>query len=714
MSKFNIQEAERLSGYRVDRQPKSALDLAEQDGLLAGKVVYDPKRGSFVAPEDGSPDLYLDRQQMRRLMHGDRVLVRVGSGSRGKRREAELVRLLERKIRTLAGRFYCNAAGARVEPLGKQIVHHLTVPAHEMAGAEDGQLVVAEMLSRPSQQGNLQARVLRVLGDRLEKVQAVQAAIYNHQLPHEFSEPVLQEAKVFPTCPDQAQQSGRMDLTHLPFVTIDGEDARDFDDAVFAERCAGGHRLLVAIADVAAYVKPGSELDKAARQRGTSVYFPHLVIPMLPEALSSGLCSLNPDTERLVLVSEMTISDAGRIGTCVFYEAVIRSHGRFTYTQVHEWMQEGFASAGSLASHLPELQEVFEVLRSARERRGALDLDSQQVRLEFDDDGQVTGILSEDRNDAHLMIEECMLAANLCAARFLRTHKVPSLRRVHERPDMARVESLREFLNCRGLDLPGGELPTPMDYQKVIDEVRGKPYGRTIQIMLLRSMNKAVYRLENPGHFGLNYEEYTHFTSPIRRYPDLLVHRAIKAVIHSGEPSPQVQSVAETRVPREVNYPYGPEDIRVLGEHCSSTERRADDASLQASRWLKCQYMEQRLGEDYAGVISSVFVHGLYVQITEYQVDGLVHVSKLGKDRYHFESRAQELVGKTGGRVFRIGDSVRVQVARVNVDRSRIDLELLGHQSSGTAGNSRKQAAGRSAFRKGRHGSGHRRNRRRI
>lgn len=686
-----------MSSEKSPRPAANARGHADRpSGLLQGRVQGNRKGFGFFIPDEGGEDLYLARREMRGLLSGDRVLVEARTNPRQNRREARIKKVLERKTKTLVGRIYLGGAFARIEPLNQSITQHFLVPQKETAGAENGQLVTAEITVQPSASEPPRAKVLQVLGETLAPDLAVQAAITSHQLPHEFSQAVQEEADAFARELDENAGAGRFDLTHLPFVTIDGEDARDFDDAVFAERQGkNGFRLLVAIADVAAYVKPGSALDEEAWTRGNSVYFPRFVLPMLPEVLSNGLCSLNPQVKRLSLVAELSISAEGKTQSGCFYEALICSRQRLTYTQVSDWMQDDFAGAGKIAPQLQALQQLFAALRSARRKRGALDLDMPEIRLEFDAEGEVSHIHPVPRNDAQLLIEECMLAANVQAARFLRTHKIPCLYRVHERSDAGRVQKLREFLAYQGLDLPGGELPGAADYQTVVEKVCSQPNGQVIQTMLLRSMSQAVYQLENQGHYGLNYFEYTHFTSPIRRYPDLLVHRAIKSVIHSRRQSNDVRRVADAAKRKAPDYPYEPNQIESTGGHCSMTERRASEAGYQVSAWLKCRYMEKHLGEDHAGVITSAAGFGLFVLMGDLCIEGLIPIRSLGQDYYRFEPGIQALVGESTGKVYCTGDLVQVRVARVDVDECQIDLQLLDHRPAAPAPGMRRKNPGK-------------------
>jgi ribonuclease R len=524
----------------------------------------------------------------------------------------------------------------------------------------------------------------------------IEVSLRMHGIPHQWPEAVREEAARFAPEPRTADKARRFDLRDLPFVTIDGEDAKDFDDAVFCERRArGGWRLLVAIADVSHYVRPGTALDLEARNRSTSVYFPGRVVPMLPEELSNGLCSLKPEVDRLALVCEMELSPAGELGRFWFFEGVIRSAARLTYTRVAATLAgEDAGIRESLVPQLRELHALYSVLRAAREARGAIDFESNETRIVFGLDRKIEEVVPVERNDAHKLIEECMLAANVAAARFLARHKLPALYRVHEGPSGEKLKTLRRFLGELGLSLRGGDKPQPGDYQLLMGTIGERPDHHVIQTVMLRSLSQARYQPDNLGHFGLNYEAYAHFTSPIRRYPDLLVHRALRAVIRSEERSTQVRRDERVKpVPRAEHYPYDLRAMTELGEHCSMTERRADDAVRDVMAWLKCEYLQEHAGEEFAGVISGVTGFGLFVELDGIQADGLVHVSSLQNDYYHFDASGQRLIGERTRRVYRLGDRVRVQIARVDLDERKIDLLVV--DSGGGAGAKRTRAATR-------------------
>ncbi len=518
-------------------------------------------------------------------------------------------------------------------------------------------------------------------------------ALRSFDIPHVWPEAVLKEASRLKPEVEEKDKHKRVDLRHLPFVTIDGEDARDFDDAVYCEKpggwklLTGGFRLYVAIADVSHYVKVDSALDKEAVVRGNSVYFPERVVPMLPEQLSNGLCSLNPQVDRLAMVCEITLSKSGKMTDYQFYEAVIHSHARLTYNKVSAMLEQPKSAEGKRLSgeyaevlpHLKQLYSLYKVLLKARHTRGAIDFETQETRIVFGADRKIAEIKPTERNDAHKLIEECMLCANVATAAFLQKHEIPALYRVHDAPPLERQEKLRAFLGELGLSLhKGKEGPTPKDYQALLEQIQGRPDFHVIQTVMLRSLSQAVYSAENNGHFGLNYEAYAHFTSPIRRYPDLLVHRAIRSVIRSRRDTPHVRREGATSMPKARIYPYDEAALEQLGEQCSMTERRADEATRDVTNWLKCEFMKDRVGEAFPGVITAVTGFGLFVELTDIYVEGLVHVTAMPGDYYHFDPLHHRLSGERSGRSFRLGDSVEVRVMRVDLDERKIDFELIG------------------------------------
>jgi ribonuclease R len=597
-------------------------------------------------------------------------MVRITGKDRRGRLEGGVVEVLERNTRRVVGRFYRENGVNFVVPDNKRITHDISVPDTETGGAAQGQIVTVAIVEQPGKRNRPVGHVVEVLGEHMAPGMEIDIAIRSHNLPEEWPEAVVAETAPLGESLKQGATRGRQDLRSLPLVTIDGKDARDFDDAVYCERKPGGWRLIVAIADVSHYVKPETGLDAEAVNRGNSVYFPERVIPMLPEVLSNGLCSLNPEVDRLCMACEMHIDPEGKISRSRFLEGVMRSHARLTYSQAAMLVVDREPRLRrqheALLPSLDELYRLYQVLRKARTQRGAIDFETTETRIEFGPGRKIERIVPLERNDAHKLIEECMIAANVAAARFLIRHRMPTLFRVHARPDSDKVESLQEFLRELGLSLRGAAQPEAKDYAALLAGVRGRPDEHLINTVLLRSMPRAEYQPDNIGHFGLAHEKYVHFTSPIRRYPDLLVHRAIRHVLAGG-------TVAD--------FDYGHAHMQAMGEHCSMTERRADDATRDAVDWLKCEYMLDKIGETYAGIISSVTSFGLFVELQQIYVEGLVHVTALGNDYYHYDPVRHWLMGERSKRIFRLGDPVTVRVVQVNLDERKIDFELQEKQS---------------------------------
>jgi len=599
------------------------------------------------------------------------VLARVtGVDGRG-RREGAIVEVLERARHTLVGRYVISGHVGFLVPQDRRVSQDVLIARGDEMGATEGQIVVAEVVEWPTRRTGPVGRVIEILGEHLGPGMEIEVALRSHDLPHVWTEAVLREAEAFaPDVPAEAARD-REDLRSVPLVTIDGEDARDFDDAVFAEREGKGFRLIVAIADVSHYVHSGSALNTEAYARGNSVYFPRRVIPMLPEHLSNGLCSINPHVDRLCMACEIHISPAGKMRSFRFFEAVMRSQARLTYTKVAAMLVDRDANLrreyAALVPHLEDLYALYHVLHAERLRRGAVDFELPETKIEFDDNQKIRRIVPLQRNDAHKLIEECMLAANVCAAEFLDKNKIPTPYRIHEVPPPDKLADLRVFLQEMGLSLGGGAKPQAQHYSKLIHSVEQRPDARLVQTVLLRSLSQAMYSPDNVGHFALGFEHYTHFTSPIRRYPDLMVHRAIKSVL------------------RRERFHLSHEDMKVAGTHCSMTERRADEATREVVRLLKAQYMKGRIGEEFDGLISGVTDFGIFVELAEVFVDGLVHITALGNDYFRFEPKHHRLMGERTRQVFRLGDKVRVRVMRVDLDEAKIDFELVGTKmGSGT------------------------------
>lgn len=685
------------------------IDLTE---LVRARVQGHRDGFGFAIPVEGGDDIYLHNRQMRKVFDGDEVLVRLqGENYRGKE-EGAIVEVLSRNTKTLAGRFIKEDGVQFLSPENAKITQDIMIAQGDELGANTGQIVVVEVTRQPEKQRPPQGRVIQVLGDHMAPGMEIELAIESHGIPNQWSHEALSEAEALPSEVDEAHKTGRVDLRDLPFVTIDGEDARDFDDAVLCQRKkSGGWRLFVAIADVSHYVRPGTGLNEDAVRRATSVYFPDHVVPMLPEKISNGLCSLNPHVDRLVMVCEMTVSAAGQVSGYKFYEGIIHSHARLTYNQVGAALAGDEAVREELADRLNELEnlnELYKSLREARTERGAIDFETVETRIVFNDERKIDEIVPVRRNDAHKIIEECMLCANVSAARFLEKHKITSLYRVHQGPTAEKLENLREFLAELGLGLGGGDEPTSADYQVLMEAISNRGDANMIQTVMLRSLRQAVYQVENDGHFGLGYDAYTHFTSPIRRYPDLIVHRAIRSVVRSEQPSSHVERVEGVApIPQDKIYPYSVADMISLGEHSSMAERRADEASRDVVSWLKCEYLQDKVGDVFAGVVSSVTGFGLFVELVDIYVDGLVHITALPQDYYRFDPAKHRLVGDRTRQVFGLGDELKVRVVRVSLDERKIDFELESvtskrRSAAKSSGGGKKAGAGKN---KGKSGS---------
>lgn len=646
---------------------RGAYGQATAMNLVAGRVIGHRDGFGFLSPDEEGTDIFLPPREMDALMSGDRVLVRPSREGRDGKREGVVVEVLERANKTIAGRLIDEHGVHLVVPANPKIVKDILIPPGDLGGAKPGQMVVAEIVSPPARRTLAVGRITEVIGDHLGPGTEIETAVRAFGLPHEWPKEVLNQVKSIPDHVGAKQMQGRVDLRDLPLLTIDGEDARDFDDAVYCEPAGKGFRVLVAIADVAAYVTPGSALDREAELRGTSVYFPEQVIPMLPEALSNGLCSLNPDVDRLCMVCDMQLDANGEVKRSKFYEGVMKSHARLTYTQVADALEQPRqATQGKLGQVLPQLQNLqraFTALFKAREQRGAIDFDSTETRIEFGEDRKIARIVPVQRNQAHRLIEECMIAANVQAALWVLKRKLPTLYRVHEVPAADKITALREYLSAQGILLGGGAEPQAADFAKVAQLARGRDDAPVIQMAILRTLMQARYTPEPEGHFGLALEHYAHFTSPIRRYPDLLLHRALKHLIHK-------------RPAKE--FAYDEDRMAALGEHCSVTERRAEEATRDVVNWLKCEYMSEHVGEEFDGVITGVAGFGVFVELSGFYVEGMVHVSALYNDYYEFDPRHQRLVGRRNGRTFKVGDTLKVKLTRVSLDDRKIDLELGG------------------------------------
>ncbi|ENS9798699.1 ribonuclease R, partial [Neisseria gonorrhoeae] len=643
---------------------RGAVCAADKLDLVKCRVEAHKDGFGFAVPlmpmDEG--DFVLYERQMRGVMHGDTVTVRPAGIDRRGRREGTVLDIVERAQSKVVGRFYMDRGVAILEPEDKRLNQSIVLEPDGVARfkPESGQVIVGKIEVYPEQNRPAVAKIIEVLGDYADSGMEIEIAVRKHHLPHRFSEACAKSAKKIPDHVRKSDLKGRVDLCDLPLVTIDGETARDFDDAVFAEKVGRNYRLVVAIADVSHYVRPDDAIDADAQERSTSVYFPRRVIPMLPENLSNGICSLNPDVERLCMVCDMTVTYAGNVKEYQFYPSVMRSHARLTYNQVWEWLSDGIGHP--FKTQIDTLYKLFKILQKKRLARGAVEFESVETQMIFDDNGKIEKIVPVVRNDAHKLIEECMLAANVCAADFLLKNKHTALFRNHLGPTPEKLATLREQLGLLGLQLGGGDNPSPKDYAALAEQFKGRPDAELLQVMMLRSMQQAVYEPHCEGHFGLAYEAYAHFTSPIRRYPDLTVHRAIKAVLNRKTYTPN-------------------KSWQALGVHTSFCERRADDAGRDVENWLKTYYMRDKVGEIFEGKISGVANFGIFVTLDDIHIDGLVHISDLGEDYFNFRPEIMAIEGERSGIRFNMGDRVAVRVARADLDDGKIDFVLIAGES---------------------------------
>ncbi len=651
--------------------------LPEKNSLLTGKIIGHRDGFGFFSPDNPAisdkkaKDFYVSSHEMQRVFHGDIVqAILVDRSDRKGRKEVKIIDVIEPRKAPIVGRLYVDHHVSSVVAEDTKIKQEVLIDPQAKLGARHGQMVVVEIVQRPTRRSHAIGKVIEVLGDHLAPGMEIEIALRAHDLPHQFSHTVQAEVASIADEVEESAKLPRKDLRDLPLVTIDGEDARDFDDAVYCQpKKSGGWRLWVAIADVSYYVQHGSALDDEAISRGNSVYFPSQVIPMLPEKLSNGLCSLNPNVDRLSMVCEMTVSAAGKLSGSKFYPAVMRSHARFTYTKVAAMLagdEELCQEYQPLLADLKHLEQMYHALSNARMKRGAIAFETQESIFIFNDDKKIARVEPLIRNDAHKIIEECMILANVATAKFIEKHKKPGLFRVHEKPSEDKYRNFVTYLNELGISFAFKEEPEPKDYGEILAKVAGRPDQELIQTMLLRSMRQAVYQSDNEGHFGLALPSYSHFTSPIRRYPDLVVHRVIKAILEK-----EAQSDANKGF-----YNYSLEEVIELGEHCSMTERRADEATRDVADWLKCEFMQDHVGEHFSGVISTVTNFGIFVRLQDLHIEGLVHITSLGRDFYHFDDVRMCLTGESSGKKYRVGDAVNVQVAAVNLDEKKIDLRL--------------------------------------
>ncbi|NKI75152.1 ribonuclease R [Dickeya sp. CFBP 2040] len=645
--------------------------LPEKLDLLRGMVIGHRDGYGFLRVEGRKDDLYLSAEQMKTVIHGDVVLAQsLGEDRRG-RREGRIVRVLEPRNSQIVGRYFTEAGTGFVVPDDSRLSFDILIPPEFIAGARMGSVVVVDLTQRATRRTKAIGKIVEILGDNMGTGLVVDIALRTHEIPHSWPPKVEEQVSdLTEEVPEDAKQ-GRVDLRKLPLVTIDGEDARDFDDAVYCEKKrGGGWRLWVAIADVSYYVRPGTALDHEARARGTSVYFPSQVVPMLPEVLSNGLCSLNPQVDRLCMVCEMTVSAQGKLSGYQFYEAVMSSHARLTYTKVWNILQGDDALREHyqpLVAPLEELHRMYKVLEHAREVRGGIAFETEEAKFIFNAERRIERVEAVVRNDAHKLIEECMILANISAAKFVEKSEEPALFRVHDQPSEDHVLALRSVLGELGLTLNGGMKPQPKDYAELMNSIAERPDHEMLQTMLLRSMKQAIYDPENRGHFGLALTSYAHFTSPIRRYPDLSLHRAIKYLL----------SDRKARWTHSGGWHADFNEMLQLGEHCSMTERRADEATRDVADWLKCDFMQDHVGETFTGIISSVTGFGFFVRLNDLFIDGLVHVSTLDNDYYRYDNVGQRLIGESRGQTYRLGDEVEIRVEAVHMDERKIDFALI-------------------------------------
>ncbi|HUA79307.1 MAG TPA: ribonuclease R [Dyella sp.] len=656
-----VRDGQLLLGRRGGYAPARKLDL------IPGVVLANAEGYGFLRPDEGGDDLYLSPYQMRSVLHGDRVLASVVGLDRRGRRQGSIVEVLQRRSSRLVGRVVVENGVTLVVPDDRRLHQDVMIAPGKERGASSGQIVVAEITDPPTAYRGPLGEIRAVLGERLQPSLLVDMAIASYDLPHEWPPEVLREAEEVEPEVTAAEREGRVDLRKLPLVTIDGADARDFDDAVYAEpKRGGGWRLVVAIADVSHYVPVDSALDKEAYERSTSTYFPGFVVPMLPETLSNGICSLNPKVERLCMVCDMHVDETGEVSKSKFYDAVMRSHARLTYDKV--WQAIGLKEADvrhEVADVLPQLEHLhalYKAMAEQRRRRGAIDFETPEVKFRLDQTGEVQTVGAVVRNDAHKLIEECMIAANVQAALFLSKRKIPALYRAHEPPPVEKYEDLQQFLREFKLRMPPVEDVTPGDFADVLRMVSDRPERELIQSVLLRAQSMAAYQPDNRGHFGLALDAYAHFTSPIRRYPDLLVHRAIRYALKGGKPSA---------------YVYSETAMAAMAVHCSQRERRAEEAERDVDERFRCAWMAKHVGEEFAGVVTGVTSFGLFVELNESKVSGLVHISQLSNDYYHFDPVRHLLKGERSGVQFRLGDHVHVQVLRASLEDRKIDFRLV-------------------------------------
>jgi len=675
------------------RNRKNAYGVIKKLDLIRGRVIGHADGFGFLIPDDGSDDLFISAKRMKGILHGDRILARISGIDRKGRREGAAVEVLERANHQVVGRFHQEYGVALVEPSNTKLSQTILIPPAFRGSALDGQMVVVDIIEQPTWRSQPIGKIAEVLGDHLDPGMEIDIATRMYEIPNSWSDEIQQVSSSLPVEVPESAKKGRIDLRDLPLVTIDGEDARDFDDAVYCEKQGRYWRLIVAIADVSYYVEPDTAVDKEAQQRGNSVYFPGRVIPMLPEGLSNGLCSLNPSVDRLCMVCELRFTVSGNVKDYQFYEAVMQSSARLTYNEVAEMVvnknEKVSQQYQDVLPHVNRLYELYQILDTKRKARGVIEFETTETRIVFGENKKIDRIVPVQRNDAHKLIEEFMIAANVASARFLEENKMPILYRVHSGPTAEKLTDLRAFLAEFGLRLGGGKEPESKHYAKLMETVKARDDSSLFQTVLLRSLSRAVYCPDNAGHFGLAYDAYTHFTSPIRRYPDLLVHRGIKHLVKRKKAK---------------SFRYNLEDMEQFGESCSMTERRADDATRDAMDWLKVEFMQDKVGHEFNGKVTGVTSFGLFVLLDEAYVEGLVHVTSLDNDYYHFDHGKHRLVGEKSRKVFRLADALRIRVVRVNLEEKKIDFELVTSTKKNKAtGKKKTQSRKRSAKSKKKH-----------
>lgn len=665
-----LRAMEREGQIAFTREKK--YQVQKQAELVRGTVIGHRDGFGFLKHSPTEKDYFIPIHQMSTVIHGDVVEGTIDGQDRRGRTEFRVNRVIEPRADAIVGRYYVEEGVGMVVPDDNRICHEIMIPTEHNKGARQGNVVVVDITQRPRRHVNAIGVVTEVLGEHMAPGMEIETALRNFDIPHQWPKAVVKSVEGLEEhVPDEAKQN-RIDLRQLPLVTIDGEDARDFDDAVFCKPLeSGGWQLWVAIADVSSYVRTGTSLDAEAQNRATSVYFPEKVIPMLPEVLSNGLCSLNPNVDRLCMVCEMTIDARGKLQEYQFYEAVMRSHARLTYTKVWNILQGDEALIKRYQARVQDLHnlnDLFAALKVARTGRGAIEFETMETKFVFNAQRKIENIVPLIRNDAHKIIEECMIMANVCAAKFIEKHSAEALFRVHDKPDEDRLLTFKNYLREIGIEFTAAEQPTPHDFTRVINKTAHRIDKELIQTMLLRSMKQAIYDGNNVGHFGLALEAYAHFTSPIRRYPDLIVHRVIKAILNKVNGNKKCKGAKF----------YTEDEISQLGEQCSTAERRADDATRDVSDWLKCEFMQDHVGDVFDGVVASVTNFGLFVRLNDYHIDGLVHITSLASDYYRYDEVKQCLVGESYGLSYRLGDPLKVKVAAVNLDERKIDLILDG------------------------------------